>query len=293
MTTISAATSISSYSYSKNSTSASQDVLSCNTVSAKKSTATQQSNEDSTNSAEKLMAQLMSLTMNGLTGQSGSSGEQGSGSGAGTDIAQLDTDGDGYVSKAEFVAARPSDVSEDQAGTLFDSFDSEGAGSLSVDALSEAMSAQQSERAGGPPPPPPEGDDELSSLLSDLDTDGDGLVSKAEFVAGRPSDVSEDQAGTLFDSFDSESAGSLSVDALTEAMSAQQSERAEGPPPPPPAEDESASLLSDLDTNGDGLVTLDEFMAGRPEDVTESQASQLFDLLDATGTGSLSAQSTV
>ncbi|WSG76942.1 EF-hand domain-containing protein (plasmid) [Rhizobium beringeri] len=289
MTTISAATSISSYSYSKSSTSASQDVLSCNTVSAKKSTATQQLSEDATNSAEKLMSQLMSLTMNGIADQSASSEQQDGG--ADMDVAQLDSDGDGYVSKAEFVAARPSDVSEDQAGTLFDSFDSEGSGSLSVDALTEAMSAQQSERAEGPPPPPPSDDDDLASLLSDLDTDGDGLVSKAEFVAGRPSDVSEEQAGTLFDSFDSEGSGSLSVDTLTEAMSAQQSERPEGPPPSAD-DDQFASLLSDLDTDGDGLVTLDEFMAGKPDDVTESQASQLFSLLDTSGAGSLSAQST-
>jgi Ca2+-binding EF-hand superfamily protein len=130
-------------------------------------------------------------------------------------------------------------------------------------------------------------------MLSDLDTDGDGQVSKAEFVAGRPSDVSEDQAGTLFDSFDSESSGSLSVDTLTEAMSAQRSERPEGPPPSADDDDDQfASLPSDLDTDGDGLVTLDEFMAGKPDDVTESQASQLFSLLDTSGTGSLSAQST-
>ncbi|MGO6855511.1 EF-hand domain-containing protein [Rhizobium leguminosarum] len=289
MTTISAATSISPYSYSKSSTSASQDVLSCNTVSAKKSTTTQQRSEDATNSAEKLMSQLMSLTMNGFADQSASSEQQDGG--ADMDVAQLDSDGDGYVSKAEFVAARPSDVSEDQAGTLFDSFDSEGSGSLSVDALTEAMSAQQPERADGPPPPPPSDDDDLASPLSDLDTDSDGLVSKAEFVAGRPSDVSEEQAGTLFDSFDSEGSGSLSVDTLTEAMSAQQSERPEGPPPSAD-DDQFASLLSDLDTDGDGLVTLDEFMAGKPDDATESQASQLFSLLDTSGTGSLSAQST-
>ncbi|MBB2689488.1 UNVERIFIED_ORG: Ca2+-binding EF-hand superfamily protein [Rhizobium esperanzae] len=236
------------------------------------------------------MSQLMAMSMNRFSDQSGPGGEQDGGEGM--DVSQLDTDGDGYVSKAEFVAARPSDVTEDQAGTLFDSFDSEGTGSLSVDALAEAMSAQQSERAGGPPPPPAD-DDELSSMLSDLDTDGDGLISKAEFVAGRPSDVTEDQAGTLFDSFDSEGAGSLSVDVLTEAMSAQQSDRADGPPPPPPSadDDQSASLLSDLDTNGDGLVSLEEFMAGKPDDVTESQASQLFALLDSSGAGSLSVQS--
>ncbi|MGO7741202.1 EF-hand domain-containing protein, partial [Rhizobium johnstonii] len=74
--------------------------------------------------------------------------------------------------------------------------------------------------------------------------------------------------------------------------SAEQSQRSEGPPPPPPAEDDQSQyLLSDLDTNGDGLVTLDEFMAGKPEDVTESQASQLFSMLDTSDTGSLSVQS--
>lgn len=198
MTTISAATSISSYSYSKNSTSASQDALSCNTISAKKSTTTQQLDEDATNSAEKLMSQLMSLTMNGLAGQSGS-GEQQDG-GADMDVAQLDSDGDGYVSKAEFVAARPSDVSEDQARTLFDSFDSEGSGSLSVDALTEAMSAQQSERPEGPPPSAD--DDQFASLLSDLDTDGDGLVTLDEFMAGKPDDVTESQASQLFSLLD-------------------------------------------------------------------------------------------
>ncbi|MGO7958748.1 EF-hand domain-containing protein [Rhizobium leguminosarum] len=281
MTTISAATSVSSYSYSKYPTSASEEILSSNTVSSAKATKSGQLDEDTSSSADKLLSQLMTLSMNRFSDQS-ASGEDEDG-GEGMDVAQLDSDGDGYVSKAEFAAARPSDVTEDQANTLFDSFDSESTGSLSVDALAEAMSAQQSQRPGG-------GD--LASLLSDLDTDGDGSISKDEFVAGRPSDVTEDQAGTLFDSFDSEGAGSLSVDALTEAMSAEQSQRSEGPPPPPPAEDDqSQSLLSDLDTNGDGLVTLDEFMAGKPEDVTESQASQLFSLLDTSDTGSLSVQS--
>ncbi|RXT15675.1 calcium-binding protein [Rhizobium leguminosarum] len=288
MTTISAATSVSSYSYSKHPTSASEEILSSNTVSSAKATKSGQLDEDTSSSADKLLSQLMTLSMNRFSDQS-SSGED-EGGGEGMDVAQLDSDGDGYVSKAEFVAARPSDVTEDHANTFFDSFDSESTGSLSVDALAEAMSAQQSQRPGGPPPPPVE-DDDLASLLSDLDTDGDGSISKDEFVAGRPSDVTEDQAGTLFDSFDSEGAGSLSVDALTEAMSAEQSQRSEGRPPPPAEDDQSQSLISDLDTNGDGLVTLDEFMAGKPEDVTASQASQLFDLLDTSDTGSLSVQS--
>ncbi|ARQ13904.1 calcium-binding EF-hand domain-containing protein (plasmid) [Rhizobium etli] len=205
MTTISAATSVSSYSYSKSSTSASQDVLSCSTVSAKKSTTSGQLNEDTSSSADKLMAQLMTLAMNRFD-RSGSTGE-GDG-GAGMDVADLDSDGDGYVSKAEFVAARPSDFSEDQAGTLFDSLDSEGAGSLSVDSLAEAMSAQRSERPDGPPPPGD--DDQFASLLSDLDTNGDGVVSLDEFLAGMH-DVTESQASQLFDLLDTSGTGSLST----------------------------------------------------------------------------------
>ncbi|WP_245449754.1 hypothetical protein [Rhizobium leguminosarum] len=88
-----------------------------------------------------------------------------------------------------------------------------------------------------------------------MDTDGDGYLSKAELVAGRPSDVSEDQAGTS----DCERADSLPADRLAEAMSAQSSKRSDGPPSSPPAEDgTSASLLSNFDTNEDGRVSLDE-----------------------------------
>jgi hypothetical protein len=54
MTTISAVTSISSYSYSKNLTSAFQDILFCNTVLAKKSTTSEQLGEDSTKLVELL-----------------------------------------------------------------------------------------------------------------------------------------------------------------------------------------------------------------------------------------------
>ncbi|EJZ18761.1 hypothetical protein NE852_28715 (plasmid) [Rhizobium sp. Pop5] len=83
MTTVSAATSISSYSYSKSSTSASQDILSCSTVPAKKSTTTGQRGEDTSTSADKPIAQLMSLAMNRFD-QSGSGSEDDGGEGAGS-----------------------------------------------------------------------------------------------------------------------------------------------------------------------------------------------------------------
>ena len=204
MTTVLATTAASSYVYGKSSGSASQDIPACSTATTKKSNTGGQFDNDTSSSADRLMAQLMTLAMNRFD-QSGHSSEQDGD--PGMDISELDADGDGYVSKTEFVAGRPSDVSEDQAATLFDSFDSESTGSLSVDALTQAMSAQQS---GGPGKPQPATDDQFASLLSDLDTNGDGLVSLDEFMAGKPDDVTESEASRLFALLDTSGTGSVS-----------------------------------------------------------------------------------
>lgn len=198
MTTVSTATSTSAYSYTKSATSASKDTSSCITVSAQKATSVEAVDDDASDSAEKLMSQLMAMMMGQSSGGATTSDSQDDGE---TDagIAAMDADGDGIVSKAEFVAARPSDVSEDQAGTLFDSFDSAGAGSLSVSALSEAMSAQK----GGQGEPPPASDDEddddqLGSLFDALDANGDGVLTPDEFLSQMSADTATGQEDDLF-----------------------------------------------------------------------------------------------
>ncbi|WP_246662699.1 EF-hand domain-containing protein [Rhizobium sp. P44RR-XXIV] len=129
----------------------------------------------------------------------------------------MDTNGDGSISEAEFVAARPSNVSEDQAQKLFESFDKDGTGSLTDSQLASAMQSGHHVHHGGQ-----SNDDQLSSLFSSMDTNGDGSVSEAEFVAARPSDVSQDQATTLFKSLDTSGSGSLTQSQFESAMKAQQ-----------------------------------------------------------------------
>jgi Ca2+-binding EF-hand superfamily protein len=148
-------------------------------------------------------------------------------------VSSMDADEDGSVSLDEFVASRPDDVSEEDATTLFNSFDSEGAGSLTTDALADAMDASRPAPLmggpGGPPPGPPPSDDGDGDddLLTALDTDEDGNVTLEEFVTARPDDVSEEDATTLFNSFDSEGTGSLTTDELSDAMKSNRP----GPPP--------------------------------------------------------------
>jgi Ca2+-binding EF-hand superfamily protein len=227
---------------------------------------------------------------------------------------KLDTNSDNKIDRDEFIVGRPDDVSEDQAGALFDRLDSTGTRSLSQGSLTSAiqhmnsgmqsvlLQAQEENQRGGHHGGPPDPEE----MFTELDTDADGTVTRDEFVAGRPKDVSEDQAGTFFDKIataaGAESASGLSQTQLasgleslgpperpnsdsTEASSADEqlidqlltlllprtSQSQEGQRPDP------ARMFEDLDSDDDGTVSRDEFVAGRPKDVSEDQAGTFFD----------------
>jgi Ca2+-binding EF-hand superfamily protein len=177
---------------------------------------------------------------------------------------QLDSDGDGTVTEDEFAAildkqrGGASASSEETASTdtssktseLFAKTDTDGDGTLSADEFATAMAQMQ---AGGPPPPPPppsdstseEDSDSVSSLFASVDTDGDGVVSLAELQASltKSTDDSSDtettdattstdsttssQFSSLLTALDTDGDGSLSEDEFSEAFR-------QVPPPPPP-----------------------------------------------------------
>ncbi|QDR79943.1 EF-hand domain-containing protein [Sporomusa termitida] len=58
----------------------------------------------------------------------------------------------------------------------------------------------------------------IAVMYSKMDTDGDDSVSKSEFGALRPSDVTEEKANNLYSSFDTDSSGSLSESEFETAM---------------------------------------------------------------------------
>ena len=169
-------------------------------------------------------------------------------------FSRLDTDASGKVSRDEFVAGRPDDVESDAAGALFDVLDNDSQGSLSqsdfasafqqlASTMQAALIQAQGDGGGrephGPPPPP-------EDMMAKLDSDGDGLISESEFVAGRPDDVSEEQATQLYQSIAGDDSDGLTSEQLAQGM---------GPPPPPPPHDQSqddlaAQLLSALEESG-------------------------------------------
>nr|WP_282101985.1 EF-hand domain-containing protein [Thalassospira xiamenensis] len=128
-----------------------------------------------------------------------------------------------------------------------------------------------------------DGDFDAQQLFDDLDTDDDGTLTKDEFLAGKPDDVSDEMAENLWSMMAGSEAESISQDDYLTSMA-----------PPPSATmtmataDEStgsssggdSAATSDtesydpLDTNEDGIVSLAELMAAAPADETPSASSQ-------------------
>ncbi|MBP7528992.1 MAG: EF-hand domain-containing protein [Syntrophorhabdaceae bacterium] len=141
-------------------------------------------------------------------------------------LTQFDTDGDGSISESEFSAADPgASASMGGAGAMstadfikemFGQMDENEDGTIDADEL-EQMAAMG-----------PKGGPGAEELLAELDANGDGSVSEAEF---------------------------------SEGARANQQVQGPPPPPPPPAQDESGteSIFSLLDTDGDGTISETEF----------------------------------
>lgn len=126
-----------------------------------------------------------------------------------------------------------------------------------------------------------------ADMFSKMDADSDGSLSQSEFISSRPGDVTEEMAKNLYNSFDSDTSGSLSEAEYTTAMN-------NAPPPPPNAAANTSSStdsqsFDSLDTNKDGVVSMDELLAARPDDVSEEMAAQLFSTLDTDQSGDLSS----
>ena len=189
-------------------------------------------------------------------------------------FAKVDTDGSGGVDQAE-LKTMLSDISQKTGVSLdgdtaetFSTMDSNADGSLSSEELGQGMQSLM--------PPPPStldfaqmrsGDgaggsqESQDDLFAQLDTDGDGKLTQAEFEAGRPQEGPQGANG------------------------AQGSAPPDGPSGPPPAggpggsggagtsESASSQTYDKLDTNQDGTVSELERLVGAMKDVATASKS--------------------
>lgn len=129
----------------------------------------QESRPPEGNVSSQVMNVLMQLSQGGMMPPDG--GMQGAERPSASELyADMDADGDGSVTKDEFIAGRPEHASEEEATAFYNSIDTEGTGSITEEQFAESMEERQD--AGRPPMGPPGGmgptDGDLQQLLAAL-----------------------------------------------------------------------------------------------------------------------------
>lgn len=187
------------------------------------------------------------------------------GSGMGEFVKHHDRDGDGKVSPEEFAGGdRAARLSKEARGKIFQRLDKDGDGYITAVELKPRV------RGLG------------AAFLKKADMDGDGRVSRAEFLAKPPfQSVDEERLRKMFDRMDRNKDGFLDKKDLEGGRG-----RARPPGGRPPW-----ANLKELDLDKNGAVSREEFENGPfSQKMPEKQRHSLFDRLDSNGDGAVSAE---
>ncbi len=240
-------------------------------------------------------------------------------------FSKADVNGDGIIDESELSKALSSQTKVGNgegpsAGELFDLLDADGDGGITKQEHADGMQAIQDKLQGQQNTmamlgmvgmtPPQEAQQSSSSIFSQLDTNGDGVIDAEELAnaLGNSSSTNDDEDSSaleqLIAALDKDGDGTVSEEELNDGLKTLMEElesqrtgmamQGMTHPPPPERGRMDDELFSETDANGDGVIDADE-LAGAVESRQAAggsgpDAEGLFAALDADGDGSITRQ---
>ncbi|WOO37504.1 EF-hand domain-containing protein [Anaerocolumna sp. AGMB13020] len=196
----------------------------------------------------------------------------------------LDLDGDGTLSSDEYenlvdqLGLKNALSSED----FFARYDTDEDGEITAEEL-RAVNAEK--RMPPPPPPVLEEEESEEGFSSAVDTDGDGYISTEEYEAFVSGLNTEEPLSSeeFFTQYDTDKDGKISAEEVRSGI-----EKAQVTPPEPPVR----GLSSEIDLDGDGSLSADEYENLVSLLGTENTLSseEFFTKYDTDGDGEISAE---
>ncbi|KAL5815486.1 hypothetical protein ACOSQ4_026127 [Xanthoceras sorbifolium] len=131
-------------------------------------------------------------------------------------------------------------VSPEEMQRIFNQFDANGDGMISIDELGGVLKALGSSYT----------DEELRRVMDDVDTDKDGKISMSEFASFCRSSAADDELRDAFDLYDHNRNGLISA---TELHSVLQRLKMGC------SKEDCVNMIKSVDSDGDGHVNFEEF----------------------------------
>ena len=181
------------------------------------------------------------------------------------DISSFDTDSDGTISEDELTSMLSQMGLSDSvnASEFFTKYDTNGDGEISLDEIPDAGATGNGMVAG-----PPKPEDVSAATVSEYDTDGDGVLSAAEYSA-------------MMEALRGDSTDSSSTDLASEILNTSATTGTSGTP----------GDISSIDADNDGTISADEYVNMLSEMGIKDglSANEFFTLYDTNGDGEISA----
>ncbi len=136
----------------------------------------------------------------------------------------------------------------DELRKMFLQLDENGDGTLSIDEIENGMHKIMGNLQGDP--------DDYKEMMRNLDLDGNGVVDYSEFITAaidKLSVLNQENLRAAFQMFDKDKSGTITIDELQAVFDGQGGQQ---------EEEVWKKVMEEVDTDGNGEISFDEFLNG-------------------------------